>query len=231
MTHLVPAAAKNFLKNCFQHKTKRKSYRGSKLPREDLQKRVRYVWQLLSALFIMMESSLLAKAVFKYGYDVFTAAISLSDLATDLMVLVSFYHKKEQVFFISSLVIILLAQFAYCVAFVSKYENERNIVKNVALLIILFPFAPFLSFCFYFLDDYEKGNYNLFGLFKLRFYKRSQNERVSLLKQWMQEKVSKHLGFILGLLNIFFIQTTQTQRTHKSLNNEIKQHLIFRSNI
>ena len=78
-------------------------------------------------------------------YDIFTAVISLLDVITDLMVLVEFYILGRMEFFYASLIILIVAQIAYCIAFWFKFEGSYDSFYGaVAAFCCLLPFAPIL---------------------------------------------------------------------------------------
>ena len=60
-------------------------------------------------------------------YDSLTIIISFADLATDLVMLYNYYQNGWTGFFITSLVVIILAQLAYCVLFAWKYGANKTI--------------------------------------------------------------------------------------------------------
>ena len=70
------------------------------------------------------ESDLLQSKCFNHFYDGLTIFISIADVTTDVMVLLSYYYLKRMTFFWISLVILLLAQFGYVMVFVFTFEID-----------------------------------------------------------------------------------------------------------
>ena len=137
-------------------------------------------------------------------YDVLTVIISIADITTDVIILFSFYSQQRQIFFIISLVIMIISHIAYTLAFIVRY----NVVTKCKWCTILFffvsiPFASLYSFLFLFTEDTDSyftkvfetvtrldasdGFQSLFGSYGKR----------SKLIEWTIDKLSKHMGFIL----------------------------------
>mmetsp|Transcript_58123 Transcript_58123/g.96366 ORF Transcript_58123/g.96366 Transcript_58123/m.96366 type:complete len:642 (-) Transcript_58123:108-2033(-) len=161
----------------------------------------------------------LTKKILNIVYDVFTAIISLLDVITDLLVMYEFYVQGRMAFFYASLVILIVAQFAYCIAFWFKFEQYFDSFGHAAAsFCCLLPFAPFLSFAFYFTADNSSCLYQ----FLVEFYShcrcrpsintrsnasRSGDAELEAFREWMKEKLSKHLGFIIEAMVEAFPQS------------------------
>ena len=65
----------------------------------------------------------LARNVLGLVYDVFTIVVSLLDIITDVIVLIEFYLHGHMAFFYCSLIILLMAQLSYTVAFWWKFKE------------------------------------------------------------------------------------------------------------
>eukprot|EP01084_Bolivina_argentea_P109404 195565_1 len=62
-------------------------------------------------------------------YDILTISISIADVTTDLMVLISFYHSNRMTFFWISFTILVIAQIGYLIVFIFSFEIEDFIQK------------------------------------------------------------------------------------------------------
>eukprot|EP01084_Bolivina_argentea_P054864 100593_1 len=135
---------------------------------------------------------------FSYLYDFLTGIISLADLITDIIVMYGFYITGRMSFFTMSLIIICAAQIGYCGCFVFKYSNYKESYKNVLLFMGVLPIAPFLSFVFYLTSHRDKW---LSKLLKkhLNLYIRDYvpNKDDSPIMRFIEEKFTKHMGFML----------------------------------
>ncbi|ETO36641.1 hypothetical protein RFI_00421 [Reticulomyxa filosa] len=90
-----------------------------------------------------------------FVYDVTNAIINVADLFTDLYILVEFYLRGRYVFFGISLMILVLAQLAYCFAFVVEFCGHKSGGKQVMYFFLILPFAWAASFIFYFTSDHN----------------------------------------------------------------------------
>ena len=123
-------------------------------------------------------------------YDFFAIFISLLDLTTDILVLYSFHQEDRRFFFITSLIILLIAQISYLVAFANRYHDSSKPLAAMCMILLLLPFAPFVSIVMYVA---EKKNW-----FRTAYNPESGlNAIKSPLQKWMDEKLRSHLGFIL----------------------------------
>ena len=153
-------------------------------------------------------------------YDIFTAIISLLDVITDLMVLVEFYVLSRMEFFYASLIILIVAQIAYCIAFWFKFESSYDSFGGaVAAFCCLLPFAPILSFAFFFtadsnsclsvcLSDFYSGCHcNIENIEYANSNNSSGDAELEAFREWMRAKLSKHMGFIIEALVEAFPQS------------------------
>ena len=87
-------------------------------------------------------------------YDIFTAVVSLLDVITDIWVMIEFYNERRMSFFYTSLIILIIAQFAYAIAFWWRFSDSYKSVYSASFgFCCLLPFSPILSFAFYFTGD------------------------------------------------------------------------------
>ena len=137
-------------------------------------------------------------------YDILTILISLLDLGTDLWVLYQYYIKQRRTFFIIGTIIICVAQMVYVIAFLMKFGRwSWGICRKIGNFFFLLAISPLLGILFYafaankdghcfFVDvwledcldlDVSITNYN--------------NKKRSKAWRWINEKIEKHIGFIL----------------------------------
>ena len=149
------------------------------------------------------------------SYDLITILISVADVTTDIWVIYNFRIAKRDTFFIIALIVMILAQLSYAVAFmlrfrVSEYNNYRTrthrldwdqrVRKRVQLFFLILPFTPVISFIFYWctqypdncLMSYLKENFNIQD-----DYAMNVNPNQARIVVWVEEKLNKHIGFIL----------------------------------
>ena len=88
-------------------------------------------------------------------YDIVTILISIADISTDIIVLISFYIEGRTTFFVISLIILIMAQLCYAAAFIWRYEiyDDPNVLLILLIFCCLLPFGWIVSFIFYFTDD------------------------------------------------------------------------------
>ena len=143
-------------------------------------------------------------------YDVLTQVISVLDVTTDIWVCISFHLNGRKTFFIISLTILSLAMVSYTSAFAKYFCDDtwtpypRNPVRDRILLFLLaLPFSPILPFAFHYPEKAEYLFGNLFGLCGVTVKSNindSSSATASKFKQFFEEKIQKHLGFILESL-------------------------------
>eukprot|EP01084_Bolivina_argentea_P268792 456645_1 len=136
-------------------------------------------------------------------YDTVTVLISIADITTDIIVLLSFYYQSRTVFFIISLCILILSQIAYSIVFIWRYDvwYDHGLSVAVPVFFALLPFGFITSFIIMFTDDPDSWFTELFGdithldtRYSIRYDNMSatQNKKT----QWMIKKLSKNIGFI-----------------------------------
>ena len=140
-------------------------------------------------------------------YDILTIVISIADVSTDIIVLVSFYEASRMTFFALSLVILIIAQIAYSLTFMVRYEvpnavNYSNL-RTMCVFFALLPFGSLISFFIYFTDDPESRlskaveKYTGLNVSNTIARNNESSKKRSPMVQWMIRKLSKHIGFII----------------------------------
>ena len=66
---------------------------------------------------VIMAVKQLATTCCNLIYDILTILISIADVTTDIIVLIGFYNSDRMTFFTISLIILILAQCSYSMAF------------------------------------------------------------------------------------------------------------------
>eukprot|EP01084_Bolivina_argentea_P310325 536961_1 len=137
-------------------------------------------------------------------YDILAQVISILDVTTDIIVCIEFYQNDRMIFFNISLTILCLALIAYDIAFIQQFSCESNCFKQIGLFLTLIPISPLIPLIFYYAgyDSTKFGNLiENYYCFNIYFERQStDNESASKFKQFYENKVSKHLGFILESL-------------------------------
>ena len=154
------------------------------------------------------------RSVCSHSYDILAGTISILDLLTDILVMLTFYNNNHMGFFGASLTTVLFAQIAYVATFIAKYSKSSGFCWNFCLFCILLFVAPLLSFVFMLVESEEAHKttqlaqiiQNITGK-RLKFdYGRlgiSHSSDDSELKQWMKQKLNRHTGFILEAACMF----------------------------
>eukprot|EP01084_Bolivina_argentea_P266552 452125_1 len=146
-------------------------------------------------------------------YDILTVSVSMLDVVTDVLVMMQFYQKERIVFFIASLTILIIAQLTYILSFWGRHHRRNSPLLSISLFFLLIPLSPFISFLFYIVADEQRYKLlieNTFCLNKLIYnnpYSSYVDNDKSELKQWMQMKLYKHIGFIIESLFEAFPQS------------------------
>ena len=137
-------------------------------------------------------------------YDIVTIVISIADITTDVIVLLSFYSQSRTNFFIISLVILIIAHVAYSAAFILRFRvlADYELWQAFVVFLVLLPFGSLVAFIIYFTEDYDskfaKWFENLTGLDVEHGFEYiwGRKER-SKMAQFMIKKLSKNIGFII----------------------------------
>ena len=132
-------------------------------------------------------------------YDIFAIVVGTLDLITDILVVISYYNEGYTTLFIISVIILVIAQLSYCVGFALKNANGWDITELIKAFFCCLPFAPFMTFIF-FLTDHDENILAKYLENSFSFLTFGDNSKVlshSEFRNIMQQKISKHLGFIL----------------------------------
>ena len=146
-------------------------------------------------------ASKVATACCNLGYDILTILISIADVTTDIIVLIDFYNKDRMVFFGISLAILILAQCAYSIAFMARYNTMNNCDEcgGFTLLFCCIPFGTFVAFIMYFgSEESEFGclSDQLDAYFDIPSWFTVESDDSKMVK-FIKKKLDRHLGFII----------------------------------
>eukprot|EP01084_Bolivina_argentea_P268795 456651_1 len=137
-------------------------------------------------------------------FDSLTIFISIADITTDVIVLISFYFQQRTTFFILSLIILIIAQMAFSISFIIRYRvvDKTNFCGTLLCFILLLPFGTIVSFLIYFTDNTDSWFAKTFHkITKLEvdenFSYFLEKKKHSKMTKWIIKKLSKHIGFIV----------------------------------
>ena len=157
-------------------------------------------------------------------YDILTILISVADIVTDIMVLISYYFADRMTFFWISFIILIIAQIGYIILFFTTFKFDKKwfrvieaidvncpLCLDVAYYVIvlpilcitffclLLPFGHLVAFAMYFAENddsvFSKWLRNTVGIRKKEQI--SLREHMSERTRMAAEKLNKHGGFIL----------------------------------
>ena len=172
------------------------------------------------------------------AYDILAQVISVLDVTTgltcstfpdhwydsqscfntaDIWVCVSFYLDERKVLFALSLTILVLALVSYTAAFVNQFSGSGQFVPQVTLFFLALPLSPILPFVFFYADETQEYVSRLFhccGISIQRHRRSAPTSSATKFKQFFEEKIEKHMGFILESLieGIQYIQCRLSRR-------------------
>ena len=133
-------------------------------------------------------------------YDILGQLISVLDVTTDIIVCIQYYQNDRMVFFGISLTILILALICYDIAFVNKIESE-NLQNVILMFLVVLPISPFVPYLLYFTaDDTSMVSNWLRKICCFSIYlehRPGTRHNISKLRNFMKQKVQKHLGFII----------------------------------
>jgi len=135
-------------------------------------------------------------------YDILTQVISVLDVVTDIWVCITFRQEDRNIFFAISLSILVMALLSYSFAFVKYFDGGWDNANAVLLFFLILPFSPILPFAFHYPDTTE-SIFDCFGICGANVayqMKKSKTDTASKFKQFFEEKIEKHMGFILESL-------------------------------
>ena len=82
-----------------------------------------------------------AAAAAEASFDIFTAGISLADIACDIAVAVDFYQRGQLIYFWASVFIFGAAQAAYAFLFVAAFGRHRSNAYRTLCFVVALPFS------------------------------------------------------------------------------------------
>ena len=137
-------------------------------------------------------------------YDMVTIIISIADISTDIIVLISFYIDGRTTFFVISLIILIISQLCYAVAFIWRYDihHDDNIFVIVLIFCCILPIGWIVSFMFYFTDDKNSFCSKQFDKYsRQNWYNDSLKDDMlsksqSKMTRWIIKKLSRHIGMV-----------------------------------
>ena len=138
-------------------------------------------------------------------YDVLSIIISFADFITDVIILIEYIKTGQKIFFGIGVFILICAQMSYAFAFTDRYGGS-HLCEKLVLFIKVLPFTPILGVVFYFAHDKDTwfSKNILRDVFGLTPQSRSTGLNESPLFRWVNDKLYKHIGFILeSLLEAF----------------------------
>ena len=144
-------------------------------------------------------------------FDIISAMVSLLDLTTDIIIMITWYNLGRMVFFWISVGILICAQFSYISIFYFNHGTFEHLWRSFISLIFTLPFSPFLSFIFYLVADQDSVTRDIIDKYLCcyNFDWNSQyiDEQASPQKKFLKKKLYRHLGFILEALIEAFPQS------------------------
>ena len=144
------------------------------------------------------------ESCFALLYDILGQIISVLDVTTDVIVCIQYYQNDRMIFFGISVSILILALIAYDIVFMINYCDERALYRKIGLFLIMLPISPLIPYILYLTVDRDSILSNCLKkgcCFEIDIYDRVyKDENTSKLRQFMEEKVNKHLGFIVEAL-------------------------------
>ena len=118
--------------------------------------------------------------------------------------MIAWYQQDRMVFFWISFAILILAQLSYITVFYYNHGTTDDPCHGLLSLICTLPFAPILSFVFYFVSDSDSklrtfiDNYLI--CFNFSWDSAYVDTQRTPQQQWLEEKLFKHLGFLIEAL-------------------------------
>jgi hypothetical protein len=131
------------------------------------------------------------------AHDALTAAASLADMVTDVLVLREFYANGLTGFFAASTTILALAQCSFAFLFTAEYTHGRTPLMKVLVFLCVLPFAQLVPIVTYVTATFSVRRWD-------RCLKRYGLEREQISRpinptryELVEAKVFAHRGFIL----------------------------------
>eukprot|EP01083_Nonionella_stella_P170970 583009_1 len=181
-------------------------------------------WSIVSPcrffLFYNVHLRSMIASCFDVSYDILAQIISILDVITDIIVCIGFYQNDRMILFGISITILCLALVAYDTVFVMKFSQMSGICRDIGLFVCLLPISPFIPFMFYFAGSREKQVSQFIethwffkrdNLVAMEFPGGDVFEDTTELRKFMDNKIKKHIGFILeALVEVFSRDLQQT---------------------
>ena len=136
------------------------------------------------------------------AFDILSGLISLVDLTTDVIILLSWYFQGRMTFFWVSASILFMAQCSYLALFYSCHGNTRlSALRQCVSFVCTVPFAPVLSFVFHFVSYRDSKLRVLIDTYMCCFNFDWHDEFSAgppeSSRQWLKRLCFKHAGFLL----------------------------------
>ena len=136
-------------------------------------------------------------------FDFLAAAVSLLDLFTDIVIIITWHNQNRTIFFWISFTILVLAQLSHVFVFYVNHgqwpsDNWDLIHTSISILFTL-PFAPLLSFIFYLVADDDailRKIINKIPIYNFSWHNVTVDKNASTMKQYLEKKLYKHVGFL-----------------------------------
>ena len=136
-------------------------------------------------------------------FDGVAAIVSLLDLSTDIWIMITWYKQERMTFFWISFVILLLAQLGHISVFYINHgiwpNNSKQLCHSLLSILFTIPFAPFLSFIFYLVaeqDAWLRTFIDKLPMYNFQWHKAYIDTNATELKQYLEMKLYKHVGFL-----------------------------------
>ena len=145
-------------------------------------------------------------------FDIIAAIVSLLDLTTDVIILITWYYQDRMIFFGISLSILILAQCSYVTLFYYNHGNsDRDWCHSAISVLCTLPFSPILSFIFYLVGDNDSCMRIFIDRFCICFNfewgHSVGSSQLSPVQNYLEKKLYKHLGFLLEAMIEAFPQS------------------------
>ncbi|ETO20755.1 hypothetical protein RFI_16459 [Reticulomyxa filosa] len=167
-----------------------------------------------------------------HAFDVYSILVSVADVVTDVLVMQQYYDNGAMVFFWIGVTNLIVAQLCYCFVFMIRYGKD-NCGHRILTFVLALPFAPLLSFVFYWaslpnnvlsrwfrkigLTPHEYSTNKVQKKTKQRRRRRGgggggggkeeEEEEGQELSAWLEERLYKNMGFILEAMVEAFPQS------------------------
>ena len=143
--------------------------------------------------------------IFGLTFDIIAAMISVVDLTTDIIILVTWYQQQRMTFFWISFIILLLGQISYIGIFYLYHgdSTKAGLAHSILSCLCTIPFAPVLSFIFYLVGDEDSLTRKFIDKYLPCFnfvwhdVNANLSDDQSPKKKYLEKKLYKHVGFLM----------------------------------